>query len=239
MIAALYVERGGCYFGLPHVDPWDEARDARLYAGPWPVVAHPPCARWCNLAGLVQHRYPHLRKGEDGGCFAAALAAVRRFGGVLEHPAYSRAWEAHGLRWPVRGRWREADTQGGMTAHVEQANYGHRGRKATWLYAVGCDLPQLRWQKADAPQLWLSWCGNRNGHRGGIVQRMNKRERAATPIEFRDVLIAMAITAGRPEVAASGVGHEQHRGENVDHRDPQNEDSRCLVHGPGWADLRP
>lgn len=28
MIAALYVAEGGCYFGLPDVDPWDEARDA-------------------------------------------------------------------------------------------------------------------------------------------------------------------------------------------------------------------
>ena len=37
MIAALFVETGGCYFGLPDVDPWDEARDARLYAGPHPA----------------------------------------------------------------------------------------------------------------------------------------------------------------------------------------------------------
>ena len=46
MIAALYVERDGIYYGLPDVDPWDEARDARLYPGPHPVVAHPPCARF-------------------------------------------------------------------------------------------------------------------------------------------------------------------------------------------------
>lgn len=45
-IAALFVATGGCYFGLPGIDPWDKARDARLYAGPWPVVAHPPCERW-------------------------------------------------------------------------------------------------------------------------------------------------------------------------------------------------
>ena len=46
MIAALYVQTGGAYYGLPDVDPWDEARDARLYAGPHPVVAHPPCGQW-------------------------------------------------------------------------------------------------------------------------------------------------------------------------------------------------
>jgi hypothetical protein len=50
VIAALYVETGGCYFGLPDVDPWDQARDARLYAGPWPVVAHPPCQMGAVLA---------------------------------------------------------------------------------------------------------------------------------------------------------------------------------------------
>lgn len=31
MIAALYVASGGCYFGLPDVDPWDEKRDAGTY----------------------------------------------------------------------------------------------------------------------------------------------------------------------------------------------------------------
>jgi hypothetical protein len=27
MIAALFVETGGCYFNIPDVDPWDEQRD--------------------------------------------------------------------------------------------------------------------------------------------------------------------------------------------------------------------
>ena len=30
-VAALFVETGGAYFGVPGVDPWDEPRDARLY----------------------------------------------------------------------------------------------------------------------------------------------------------------------------------------------------------------
>ncbi len=45
-IAALYVQAGGSYYGIDGVDPWDEGRDARTYAGPHPVVSHPPCQRW-------------------------------------------------------------------------------------------------------------------------------------------------------------------------------------------------
>src|SRR5437868_6017010 len=54
VIAALYVQTGGVYYGLDDVDPWDEVRDARLYPGPWPVVAHPPCARWSRTAALTE-----------------------------------------------------------------------------------------------------------------------------------------------------------------------------------------
>lgn len=28
---------------------------------------------------------------------------------------------------------------------MEQGNYGHRARKATWLYAHGTELPSLKW----------------------------------------------------------------------------------------------
>ena len=85
------------------------------------------------------------RKGDDGGCFASALASVRKWGGVLEHPAASHAWVAFGLNAPPAEGWAVADFAGGWTCHVEQGHYGHRARKATWLYATGVELPSLAW----------------------------------------------------------------------------------------------
>ena len=130
-VAALYVQTGGSYYGDPDVDCWDEARDARLYAGPHPVVAHPPCSRWCRLAGLVEARWGH-KKGDDGGCFKAVLASVREWGGVLEHPAYSDAWAAFDLPTPSRSGGWQRGMCGGWSCHVEQGRYGHVAKKATW-----------------------------------------------------------------------------------------------------------
>ena len=191
MIAALFVQPAGCYASLPGVDPWPEARDARTYPGPHPVVAHPPCARWCRLAGLVQARYPHLRKGEDGGCFASALSSVRRWGGVLEHPAWSDAWPAHGLPAPDRGGGWLRTPCGGWTCYVEQGHYGHRARKPTWLYAHGIRRPpRLTWGKAADSEV-------QPRRRGGEVQQMSVRHRSATPTEFRDLLLSIAQAARR------------------------------------------
>lgn len=144
MIAALFVDPKGSYAGLSDVELWDEHRDARNYAGPHAVVAHPPCARWCRLAGLVEARWGHKR-GDDGGCFESALASVRKYGGVLEHPAYSDAFAAFGLPAPLDGGWQRTIC-GGWVCYVEQGRYGHPAKKATWLYAVTDKPPPLDWR---------------------------------------------------------------------------------------------
>jgi len=191
-VAALYVDARGCYAGLPDVEVWDEARDARLYDGPHPVVAHPPCARWCRLAGLVEARWGH-RRGDDGGTFAAALESVRRWGGVLEHPAYSDAWDAFDLPVPPRVGWIRG-LCGGWSCHVEQGRYGHPARKATWLYAHGVTPPTLRWGQAWTGGALVSWCGNRV-RSGERRPRVGRSRAAATPPAFRDALLAIARTA--------------------------------------------
>lgn len=209
MISALYVQNGGCYFGLDGVDPWDEGRDARCYAGPHPVVAHPPCERWGRYWGGAPTTWPRLTLGDDNGCFAAALAAVRAWGGILEHPEGSHAWRHFGLNLPPRdGGWVNADFLGGWTCCVEQGAYGHPARKATWLYACGVDLPSLKWGAAEGDFIRLDDGFHSAEERAravktGICQRLSKRQRAATPTPFRDLLLSIAETAARQRSAAA------------------------------------
>lgn len=134
-VAALYVDPRGPYPKMQGVDCWDEARDARLYGGPHPVVAHPPCGSWGSLA----HQYTR----DDADCGPRAVAQVRAFGGVLEHPARSRLWKAACL--PDPGEWDDdglpstLDVRGGFSLEVEQVAWGHVARKKTWLYLVGIE----------------------------------------------------------------------------------------------------
>lgn len=202
-IAALYVYADGPYASVPDCDVWDEARDARNYDGPHPVVAHPPCSRWCRLAGLVEARWGHKR-GDDGGCFEHALSCVRRFGGVLEHPAYSDAWARFDLPRPSRSGGWQRGICGGWSCHVEQGRYGHPAKKATWLYAYGVDLPELRWgsEPDNASKALVSWCGNRVSAGMEGRPRVGKRAASVTPPAFLDVLVAMARSAQPAEDAA-------------------------------------
>ena len=181
----------GAYFGLPNVDPWDISRDARLYAGSNSVVAHPPCSRWCQLAYINEKRYGH-KVGDDQGCFDAALRAVRTWGGVLEHPAFSYAWPAFGLPRPARGKWVLVD--GMWVTEVSQSAYGHKARKRTWL--LYCSPARqspldLNWAEP-APSAQISFCKN---HGNSPLPRLSKKEAAATPIAFRDMLISLAECA--------------------------------------------
>jgi hypothetical protein len=198
-VAALYVEKGGVYY-IDGVDPWDHERDARLYAGPHPVIAHPPCQRWGRYWSGGPSARVKRAKGDDDGCFAAALASVRQFGGVLEHPEASHAWRHHLLNAPPRhGGWVAADFAGGWTCCVEQGHYGHRARKATWLYAFGVELPRLKWGSCGVRERldegFHSAEERRRAVRTGVCQRLSKRQRAATPVEFRDLLLSIARTA--------------------------------------------
>lgn len=209
MIAALFVETNGVYFGLPDVDPWDEERDARTYRGPHSVVAHPPCQRWGRYwGGGPNPRAQRRVLGDDGGCFEAALLQVERFGGVLEHPEASHAWRAFNIAAPPRGGgWVRAGLmRKGWTCCVEQGHYGHPARKATWLYAVGVDLPDLKWGPSSGQRLdegFHSAEERRAARAAGVKPRprLSTAENLATPVRFRDLLLGIARSARREQAA--------------------------------------
>lgn len=192
-VAALFVEKNGTYAGRSDVDAWDITRDARLYQGELPVVAHPPCQLWVNMAAVNWKRYQRelpawYPGGSDGGCFAAALAAVRRCGGVLEHPAESHAFAEFDLPAPRGLGWQRTMYRDKAlpeyVCEVWQSAYGHRARKRTWLFYVGAMPAELRWN-AKPGTAQVGWFDR-------IKPTLSKREASATPPAFRDALIDLA-----------------------------------------------
>lgn len=213
-IAALYVDLRGPYPGRPGVVSYGlPERDAKAYDGPHPVVAHPPCGPWGRLR--------HLCTKQDPTCGPRAVEQVRRWGGVLEHPAHSRLWDECGLPKPNRmyesdrgvlGVPRFAfgdsddDAFGGCTYYVEQVDWGHCARKATWLYVVGLGhslrIENLLVSRAGTgtPTHWIA--GGAHAKRGarppGIKACSSERSRR-TPPAFADLLIEIARRCVAPD----------------------------------------
>lgn len=188
-VVALFVDAVGVYPQLlPAHQCWDAARDARTYAGPHPVVAHPPCHLWVNMAAVNWKRYGRQRPawypdGNDGGCFAAALRSVQAYGGVLEHPAGTHAWAEYGLTRPGVG-W-TPHVAGSWVCEVWQSAYGHRARKRTWLLYCGKRPPfDLDWRR-EPGTAQVGWF-DRN------KPTLSKREASATPEPFARELIRLA-----------------------------------------------
>ena len=203
-VAALFVDKRGPYFGRDDVDAWDIERDARKYAGPYPVVAHPPCQRWGRYWSGGPSAKVRRQLGDDEGCFASALASVRRWGGVLEHPEASHAFKAFDINTPRKiGRWLEdRSSRGehyGYVCCVEQGHYGHRARKATWLYYVGPRPPELIWGPSSGVRLDEGFHSKaeRDAARASgraPVKRLSTVQNIVTPAAFAELLLSLART---------------------------------------------
>ena len=126
-VAALFVRADSIYKTLPGVDCWDIERDARTWPGGMPVVAHPPCRAWGRLRAFAKPRADEMDLARW------AVAQVRQWGGVLEHPECSTLWPDQGLPEPE-----QRDALGGWTLPIHQWWFGHRAQKRTLLYIVGC-----------------------------------------------------------------------------------------------------
>lgn len=202
-VAVLFARADSHYKKIPGCEVYDMERDARTYDGPWPVVAHPPCRAWGRLRTFAKPR------PDERNLARLAVALVREFGGVLEHPEASTLWPAQ--RLPEPG---QRDGMGGWTLGITQHWWGHRATKATKLYIVGCepaDIPEL-------PPLRLGEgthviaMGKRPG-RGVDGQRLrkgmpgwrpevSKAEREHTPPELASWLVELARRCARANDAA-------------------------------------
>lgn len=189
-VAALYVDPRGPYPKLVE-HWWDEARDARKYEGPWPVVAHPPCGAWGALR--------HLNKRNDADCGPRAVAQVQRWGGVLEQPKGSRLWAHCNIPEPFAV---PSEDEWGFSIEVEQVSWGHVARKKTWLYIVGVEyqlvIDGLR--VGGTPTHWASGMRRhpRKGSGGFVppgIKVCSAPQRRRTPVAFAEWLISLAATA--------------------------------------------
>ncbi len=196
-VSVLFVRSDSNYKKLTDVDVWDIDRDARLWPGGHPLIAHPPCRAWAGLR--------HMAKPRPGEKNLARLAVslVREFGGVLEHPAYSTLWPSQ--RLPKPG---DCDQFGGWTLPIKQHWWGHPAEKRTWLYIVGCEpseLPDMPIDPGDAPCVCGTPGRRRDGSRlrpgdAGWRPEISKADREHTPPLLAAWLVELANKCKQPDV---------------------------------------
>ena len=196
-VAVLFARADSTYKALPDCDVWDADRDARRWPGGCPVVAHPPCRAWGRLRTFARPRPDEMNLAR------LAVALVREFGGVLEHPAGSTLWKAQKLPRPG-----ERDQYGGWTLEAPQKWWGHKAEKATWFYVVGCepsDIPPLPYVMGEAAYVVQS--RKRHDYRPHIT----KAEREHTPPQLAEWLVELAAKCKTHNAEFSGATR-LHRG---------------------------
>lgn len=191
MIAVLFARRDSIYKTMPECDVWDIDRDARNYAGPDSVVTHAPCRAWGSLRHCAKPR------ADEKDLAFFALGAVRRFGGVLEHPQRSTFFAAANLPEPGT-----CDEFGGFTYVVDQFWFGHRAKKATKLYICGInafDVPGHPIALGEAPRTVGLWSGR---DKKNCRPSISKAEFEATPPAFARWLVDLAMRCKAPNAPA-------------------------------------
>jgi len=192
-VAVLFARKDSVYQTLPGCDVWDIERDARNWPGDAPVVAHPPCRAWGRLSHMAKPRL------DEKDLARWAIAQIRQYGGVLEHPFASRLWEDQRL-----GTVGMPDEFGGWTLPIHQHWFGHNAEKKTLLYIVGCsatDIPAIPLVLGEAPAVVSTSGRRRDGTRNKRRPEIPKAEREHTPIELAKFLVEIARRC-RVEVTA-------------------------------------
>lgn len=194
-VSILFVRADSIYKTMPGTDCYDIQRDAKTFAGGTPVIVHPPCRTWSSLAPCVTRAKP----GEKA-LAPWAVEQVRKWGGVLEHPAGSKLW-AYCKLPPAGGL---PDEHGGICLLVDQWHWGHRARKPTRLYIVGAaSIPAMPVRVGKPTHCVTQGKGVRVGH-PKFLPRVPDWEREATPPAFAEWLIRLAASC-KHNAKADGI----------------------------------
>lgn len=188
MVAVLFARQDSVYKTIPGCDVWDIERDARRWPGGDSIVAHPPCRAWGRLRNFAKPR------PDEKDLARWAVAQIRLWGGVLEHPSGSILWEDQKLPPPSGA----TDQHGGWTLAAPQKWWGHKAEKATWFYIVGCApsaIPAMQLVLGDA--LYVVQTSKRSDHRPHIT----KSEREHTPEALARWLVELAQRCNRSKGA--------------------------------------
>lgn len=178
-VTVLFAHRDTHYRSFTGVEVYDETRDARTWPGGTPVIAHPPCAQWGRLRKLAKVNFEEKALG------LLAVAQVRKWGGVLEHPAGSSLWPA--AEMPAPG---QSDEYGGWTLDVDQVIWGHPAQKHTWLYICGCRPEAI--PLVPAPGRMPTHCITSSRNSFYKLPELSKRMRELTPPDLCAWLIVTA-----------------------------------------------
>ncbi len=188
-VAVLFARADSIYKTLPGCDVWDIERDARKWPGGCPVVAHPPCRAWGQLAHMAKPR------PDEKELALWAVQQVRESGGVLEHPSASKLWLVVGLPEPG-----ERDAWGGFTVTAPQFWWGHLAEKATRFYVCGCepkDVPPLPFVLGEAPRTMDS-TSKAKVSAGLQKKELLKKDREKTPPALAEWLVDLARRCNPP-----------------------------------------
>jgi hypothetical protein len=126
---------------------------------------------------------------------------IRKWGGVLEHPAKSKLWPAAGLPEPG-----ERDTAGGWTLPILQWWWGHRAEKATRLYICGCEpseIPEIPFRVGYATHVVNTGRGVRAGMPSHRPHVSHKEREATTPALAARLVEVARICRGNVFVMAA------------------------------------
>jgi hypothetical protein len=179
VITVLFARRDSIYKSIPGVDVWDVDRNATMWPGGGPVVAHPPCRSWSRLRAFAKPTQSEIQ------LVTFAISAVREWGGVLEHPESSFAFTQFGLPFPG-----QEDAWGGWTISIPQFWWGHKAEKRTWLYIAGCEprsIPPIPLQLGEASHVVAS--SGRSTRKRPVL---SVADREHTPEAFAHWLIDLA-----------------------------------------------